>query len=355
MLTADDIFDIDNLHESFRLCRRGVAWKESTQRFASHELMHIYNIHTKREYKKGFVEFDTYERGKKRHISSIHISERVIQKSLCRNVLLPVLMPRFIYDTSASFQGRGMRFAEKRLRTHLTKYHRKNGDAGYCLRMDVKKCFDSIDHEILKRMLLPFFPDAEVYKWICLFIDEFPGDKGLGLGSEVSQILANFYLSPIDHFIKDNLRCKYYHRYMDDMYIIHSDKEFLKNALARTTARLDVLKLEFNTSKTFIKPLKKGVLFLQGHYFLEKSGHIYVRIRRKSVSRIKRRLRKLLRLGVPFKDIYASFQSWRGNVLKRFNEWKTVKRVEAFYSGLLQLHTRNNSRKRQKNSVFSKS
>jgi retron-type reverse transcriptase len=334
MPTVDDIFDADNLRESSRLSRRGVNWKESTQRFASRELIHIFNIHEKHEYKKGFVEFDICERGKKRHISSVHISERVIQKSLCRNILLPVLMPRFIYDTSASFIGRGMHFAIKRLRTHLTRYYRENGSCGYCLRMDVKKFFDSIDHDILKSMIKPLFPDEGVYRWICLFIDEFPGNKGLPLGSEVSQPLANFYLSPIDHFVKDESGCKYYHRYMDDMYIIHNDKEFLKTMLEKITKRLAALELEFNTGKTFITPLRRGILFLQGWFFLEITGHIFVRMRRKPVSRIKRRLRKLLKLGVPLKDIYASFQSWRGNVLNRFNEWKTVKRVGEFYSGL---------------------
>jgi retron-type reverse transcriptase len=342
MPTVEDIFDVDNLYKSFCRARCGVNWKESTQRFASRHLMHLYNIHTKREYKKGFVEFDTYERGKKRHISSVHISERIIQKSLCHNVLLPVLMPSFIYDTSASFKGRGTSFAEKRLRAHLSRYYRKNGKDGFCLRMDIKKFFDSIDHDILKRRVLSVFSDKEIYEWIFLFIDEFPGGKGLGLGSEVSQVLANFYLSPIDHFIKDKLGCKYYHRYMDDMYIIHHDREFLKSAIKKISEQLTFVSLEFNISKTFISPLRKGVLFLQGRYFIEDDGRISIRMRGKSIRRIKRRLKKLFGLGIPYKDIYSSFQAWKGNVLKRFNGWKAVKRVEAFYIGLLNDSTRIN-------------
>jgi retron-type reverse transcriptase len=331
----EDIFNADNLYESFCKARCGVNWKESTQRFSSRRLINIHNIHTKHEYRKGFVEFDTYERGKRRHISSVHISERIIQKSLCHNVLLPVLMPRFIYDISASFKGRGTRFAEKRLRTHLSRYYRDKGKDGFCLRMDIRKFFDSIDHDILKRGVSYVFTDPGIYKWICLFIDEFQGNKGLGLGSEVSQVLANFYLSPVDHFIKDRRGCKYYHRYMDDMYIIHHDREFLKSMMVEISEQLARINLEFSVEKTLISPLRKGVLFLQGRYFIENDGRINVRMRGKSIRRIKRRLNKLFKLGLPYKDIYASFQSWRGNVSRRFNEWKTIKRVEEFYEGLL--------------------
>jgi hypothetical protein len=335
-LTVDDMFNPDNLHESFKLARKGVNWKESTQRFNSHELIHILELSKNFKFTKGFVEFDIHERGKKRHISSVHISERVIQKSICRNVLLPVLLPKFVYDTSASFIKRGMHFSVKRLKMHMRRFWLKYGTDGYCLRVDIKKFFDSIDHQVLKKQIRPFYTN-EVLRWIFTFIDEFPGSKGLGLGSEVSQILANWNLNPIDHFIKDEEQNPYFGRYMDDMYIIHHDKEYLKELLRKIKKRLSDIKLEVNENKTYISILSKGIIFLQGIYRYENSGRIYVKMRKKSSKRMKRKLKKMVQCGVPAVDVYESWQSWKGSQLKRFDAWHAVGRVGAYYSKLLGL------------------
>lgn len=335
-LTVKDIFNPDNLHESFKLVRKGVNWKESTQRFNAHELINILEMSKNFKYTKGFVEFDVHERGKKRHISSVHISERVVQKSICKNILLPVLLPKFVYDTSASFVNRGMHFAVKRLKMHMRKFWLKHGTDGHCLRLDIKKFFDSIDHAVLKNQIRPLY-NNDVLKWIFTFIDEFPGDKGLGLGSEVSQILANWNLNPVDHFIKDEEGNSYFGRYMDDMYIIHHDKEYLKELLAKIKERLAVIKLEISENKTYITPLREGVFFLQGRYKYESGGRIYVKMRKRASKRIKRRLKKMVRSNVPAVDVYASWQSWKGSQLKRFNAWHAIRRVGAYYSKLLGL------------------
>ncbi|MBO4738813.1 MAG: hypothetical protein J5606_04545, partial [Bacteroidales bacterium] len=91
-----------------------------------------------KDIRRGFIEFDICERGKMRHIRSVHFSERVVQKSLCTNVLYPVLTNNLITDNGASQKGKGTHFATQRLIKYLHKYYRKYGNDGYVLSLDFK-------------------------------------------------------------------------------------------------------------------------------------------------------------------------------------------------------------------------
>jgi hypothetical protein len=154
---------------------------------------------------RGFMEFTLRERGKIRHIKAVHIAERVVQKCLCNQVLVPLLSNGLIYDNGASVKGKGVHFAIKRLITHLAKFYRQNGNsnAGYALLIDFSKFFDNIDHEILFKMLDRDIQDERVLDLTKQFISVFGGGKSLGLGSQVSQIAAIYFPSKLDHFVKD--------------------------------------------------------------------------------------------------------------------------------------------------------
>lgn len=138
------VLDLDNLKAAYRKSRRGVAWKESVQRY---DLFLMSNLaETKQKLargegiSKGFVEFDIHERGKMRHIRSVHISERVVQKCLCDNVLTPLMTRSLIYDNGASIKNKGIHFAMNRLRCHLSRFYRENGNNnGYALVIDFFK------------------------------------------------------------------------------------------------------------------------------------------------------------------------------------------------------------------------
>ncbi|MDR2516225.1 MAG: hypothetical protein LBC88_02455 [Spirochaetaceae bacterium] len=105
------IIDTDNLYSSFKRSRRGVAWKESVQRYEANALRNIAETRRKliagESVQSGFVEFDLRERGKTRHIKSVHISERIVQKCLCDYALVPILSRPLIYDNGASMKSKG--------------------------------------------------------------------------------------------------------------------------------------------------------------------------------------------------------------------------------------------------------
>jgi hypothetical protein len=338
------VADIDNLHESFRKSMRGVTWKESVQRYEANALRNIRETRRKllagESVQNGFVEFTLRERGKTRHIKSVHLSERVVQKCLCDKVLVPILSSSLIYDNGASVKGKGVHFAIKRCIAHLSKYYRQNGrsNSGYALLIDFSRFFDGIDHRVLFELLENKIKDGRVLDLTRKFIAVFGEGKSLGLGSQVSQICAIFYPDRLDHFIKESLGIKYYGRYMDDLYLIHRDRRRLEYCLGEIEKVCRGLAITVNPKKTRIVKLKDGLPFLKGKYSLLETGRILRRPCRDSALRMKRKLRKfkpLLEAGeMSFQDIRAAYQSWRGTFKKRFQVYYKIQKIDRLYNRL---------------------
>ncbi|MDR2952580.1 MAG: RNA-directed DNA polymerase, partial [Treponema sp.] len=269
----DRITGFDNLYKAYKRCLLGVGWKESTQRYEADAMRNL--IETRRKLlngesvHKGFVEFDLRERGKARHIRSIHISERVVQKCLCDEALVPILANSLIYDNGASVKNKGVHFALKRLICHMTKFYRQNkSNEGYALMADFKRFFDSVDHGVLFRLLDEKILNPRLRRLTKSFIKVFGNGVSLGLGSQVSQVSAIFLPNKLDHYIKEKLRIKFYGRYMDDLYLIHENKEYLKHCLKEIIAICNELKITVNLKKTAIVKLSHGLVFLKGRYSL---------------------------------------------------------------------------------------
>lgn len=202
----DEVFSFDHLYQSARKCRLNVNWKTSVQAFENDIGKNVFNLYEllhRRQYKQGdFYEFDTIERGKQRHIRSLHIKDRTVQKCLCDYSLVPVLSPTFIFDNGASLQGKGIDFALARMDKHLHDYYLQNGNEGYILQYDFSKYFESIPHKVLKDIIARYYTDEDLRALMFEMIDAF-GENGIGLGSQMSQVLALAAASSIDHYFKD--------------------------------------------------------------------------------------------------------------------------------------------------------
>jgi len=343
-----NVANADNLCKAFKKSKKGVSWKESVQRYEANLLTNVLETKEKllngEDIRKGFVEFDINERGKTRHIKSVHISERVVQKCFCDEVLLPILTRPLIYDNGASIKGKGVSFALNRLTCHLRRFYRANGfsNSGYALIIDFKSYFDNIAHRELALQISPYLHDKRCRSLLWSFIASF-GEKGLGLGSEISQICAVFYPNKIDHFIKEKLHIKYYGRYMDDSYLIHSDKAYLQNCLKEIKAICSQLKITLNEKKTKIVKLSNGLPFLKGRYVLTETGKILKFCTSNSIVRMKRKLKKFKRLldegKISAEDIRTSYQSWKGSYQKRFDDYYRIKRLDKFYDELFINHS----------------
>lgn len=336
------ITNIDNLKDAFTKSKRNVGWKESVQRFELYLLSNLceiaYKLNNGINVSKGFVEFLLFERGKIRHIKSVHISERVVQKCLCDKVLVPLISPSLIYDNGASMKNKGITFAMNRVRCHLSRFYRKNGNnKGYVLVIDFAKYFDNIRHNILFSMIEEKLTDEKIMQLYKSFVSVFGDNLSLGLGSQVSQISAIYYPNKIDHFIKEILRIKYYARYMDDSYLIHESKEYLEYCLEKIEVICATLGIKLNKKKTMIVPLSEGFWFLRGKYILLSTGKIICKAKRDSIIRMKRKLRSFKKMYDEGKmdksDIYASYQSFRAHLLM-FDSYYLVQNIDRYYKNL---------------------
>lgn len=341
--TADNfnaVFSYDNLYRSYRCCRRGVSWKASVQRYISTAPLSIYQTQNRLQngtYKSpGFYEFDLYERGKHRHIRSTVIGERVVQRCLCDNALVPALTPTFVYDNGASMKHKGYDFCMRRMTQHLHEHYRKHGQEGYILLFDFSKFFDNVSHEIVKGIFEKTFTDEKIKKLAGHFVDAF-GDIGLGLGSQISQVLALASANRLDHYVKEVLRIRGYGRYMDDGYLIHPSKEYLQKCREGIAEICQMLKITLNQKKTQLVKLSHGFIWLKARIFLTKTGKVIRKICKKSITRMRRkmkRLKKRLEEGtITFRDIWNGWQSWRGYAQK-FNAWHTIQNAGDLFNKL---------------------
>lgn len=141
------------------------------------------------------------------------------------NVLEPIWKSVFIRNTYSCIKGRGIEMC----RRDVEKALRNNPDETlYCLKLDIKKCYPSLKHDVLKGIIRKKIKD----KALLVILDEIiDSTDGVPIGNYLSQYFANLYFAYFDHWIKEECKVKYYFRYADDIVILHHDKTFLHNLL----------------------------------------------------------------------------------------------------------------------------
>ena len=355
----DELADMRELKGCTMASTKESRWKEATQRYIANMLLRNLDLRTallSGTYRESpTIRFTINERGHVRAINAPACVDRVIQKSVSRNVLIPAIRPHLIYDNYASLKDRGTHFARRRFMMMLRSYIRANGTDGYVLLGDVSKYFDSVDHEVLKQQIAPLLKDqpADVVALIHQMIDSSSeSDKGLNLGGEPPQILAVGYLGPIDTFVKVVKSVRYYGRYMDDFFIIGRSKDGLKNLLMEIGAKAAELRLSINSKKTHIVKLRHGFAWLQIKYTVEPTGHITKAMSHNKIVRERRRLKAFRRqfdFGMMTEaQIWEAYQSWRGSVVRDHNACEhSIRAMDATYASLFPPHQKQTKRSRR--------
>ena len=325
-------------------CARGVRWKSSVQMFEIDKLRWTCNLRRQvgqAKYRsKGSKKFKIMERGKLRPIQSVHISERTVQKSLCNNGIKPAVLPRVIPYNGASQKGKGTDFQLKGLREHLRWHYARYKDAGGILTMDFHDYFGSINHETAIDLINQYIDDDLVRYYTAYFINIFDGDRGLGLGSEISQITAIFYPTAVDKMVKEEMHIHGYGRYNDDSYAIHQDLDYLCEVAIRVEEKCASLGITMNPKKTIITPFANGqeFEFLKKRIHFTETGKIVMQISQKNV-RIRRQTIRMQREEydagrMPAECIWQSYQSWRGYAMK-YNDSHIVHEMDCYFAKVM--------------------
>jgi len=228
----DKICDMDNLRLAHKNARKDKSHYKAVQMVDSNPDYYLGQIREMLINKTYNVSPYTYrkimDKGKERELAKLpYFPDRIIQWAILLQIE-PIFRKVFTNFTCASLKKRGIHKASR-----LTdKYMEDRPGTAYCLKIDVNKFYPNINHEILKTMLRKKFKDNDLLELLDKIIDSMPGEKGVPIGSYLSQYLANFYLAYFDHWLKEIKRVKYIVRYMDDITIYNESKEFL-HALLR--------------------------------------------------------------------------------------------------------------------------
>ena len=183
-------------------------------------------------------------------------------------------------------------------------------------------------------------PDPWVREQIYTIVDSFDNvapDHGMGLGSQITQLVQLAVLDDLDHYIKEVLRIKGYVRYMDDFILIHEDRDHLKRCLSEITDQLHGIGLELNTKKTVIQPVRNGIHFLGFSFRLTESGKVLQTVLHKKVSKERRKLRKLVQRvkagEMTRQHVDECYKAWRAHVAKG-NCQSLLSRMDSYYVSL---------------------
>ena len=333
----DNAISYDNLRKALNRCCRNVRWKDSVVGYELHAPNHTHNL--RQDILNGTYKMSPYQKfiihePKTREIIATRIRDRQVQMALCENGLYQDITEHFIYDNCACQKGKGVDFALKRMRKHMADFYRKNGEDGYVLKMDIKQFFPSTRHDVAKEAMSKRVSDPKALEYVYMVIDSFDGDCGIGLGSQISQLVELAVLDDIDHFVKEKLRVKQYIRYMDDLILIHSDKEYLKYCWSMIEKELTKIHLTLN-SKTSIQPLKQGFTFLRWRFRYSETGKVLMRLDKKKLGKERRRIRKLIirELEGRSKEDTAlrSLESWIANANRGNTTYYQIMRMKKYY------------------------
>ena len=318
MTDFEKVIDFGNMYRAFRKSKCGKGYKRSSARFDLAALdgvnALIRQLKDKTYRISDYTEFKVYE-PKERLIQTTSFKEKVIQHSLCDNVLMPRLQEVFVKDNCAGQMGKGTLFGLDRLADQMRAFYERYGRSGYILKCDITKFFYNIRHEELKDIVRYWFDDPDVC-WLCeLFIDSTEG-PGIPLGNQINQGFALLYLDGMDKLIQYELGIEYYGRYMDDFYLIHPNKKYLRHCLEVLTAYLQTLGLSLN-GKTQIFPLKNGISFLGFHTYIDKNGKPVRKLKNQNKRNARKKFVRMARLvangGVPEKRFWDSYNAWKNH------------------------------------------
>lgn len=257
----DSIYDLDNIKQCFEEVCRNTKNRSKVNNFREYKAVYINRIHNtlkNRQYVVGKPTIFTIYEPKERRIVSQSMTDKTINHLVSRHIIFPVIEPLLIDTNIACRKNMGTKKGIEIVREFDRKMKVKYGKY-YVLKCDISKYFGSIDKEVLKQKLVRKIKDKDALKILYDIIDA--EEAGLSLGAMSSQLFAIFYLNDMDHYIKEELKIKYYIRYQDDFLLFHESKKYLRYCLKQIEEFLKKEKLVLNR-KTRIYNSNNNYIFL---------------------------------------------------------------------------------------------
>ena len=267
----DAICSMDNLKLAHQNAKKGKGWYKEVKMIEENPEKYLKELQdtliNKTYHTSEYETFYKKDGNKNRLIYKLpYFPDRICQWAVLQ-VIEPILLSNFTADTYSAIPGKGIHSCLHKLQKAM-----RNDVKGsqYCLKIDAKQYYPSINHNILKAKYRRLFKDENLLWLLDEIIDSTPGESGIPIGNYLSQYSGNYYLSAFDHWIKEIKGVKHYFRYMDDIVILHESKEYLHNLRKEIDEYFRVnLKLTIKENWQVFPTFKRGVDYVGYRSFLE--------------------------------------------------------------------------------------
>lgn len=310
----EKVISLDNLQKADELARKGKTKSYGVKVHDKNRNENILQLHKILENKtfktSDYHIFKIYEPKEREVYRLPYFPDRIVHHAIM-NVIEPIWMSVFTDDTYSCIKGKGVHAAVKKLKKDMNDVK----GTKYCLKLDIKKFYPNINHDILKSIIRKKIKDKDLLLLLDGIIDSAPG---VPIGNYLSQYFANLYLAYFDHYIKEELKVRYYYRYADDIVILSNNKTHLHFLL--NTIRIyfnERLKIEIKRNHQIFPVEARGIDFLGYRFY-----HTHILLR-KSIK--KRFARAVSRKHGNIRQIHAAYWGWA----KHCNSINLLKKLTA--------------------------
>ncbi len=334
MNSIDKLFNktisIEHLFNSWFLFRKGKRKRRDVIQYERFLERNIFNLEKRllaqkykhREYNSFFLQDP-----KVRHIRKAHVEDRLVHQAVY-TTLNEIYEPKFIYHMYSSRVGKGTHRAVKNLRKMLRKVSKNNTLNSWALKCDVKRFYDTVDHQILFKIISRDIKDKKFLNLIQQVINSFSitEGKGMPIGNLTSQIFTSIYLNELDRFIKHKLKIKFYMRFADDLIILSRNKYDLEKLVLKLELFLkENLLLKLHPNKISIKPISQGFDFL-GYVTFSHYRVLRTVTKRRMLKKLSKRLDEYLSGEIAEYSMNQALQSYLG-ILSHANTKKLENQI----------------------------
>lgn len=259
----DAICDSENIYQAHCLASRGKSWYTEVKMVNGNLPYYLNQIERSlREHTFHTSQYeieDRYDGIKLRTIYKLpYYPDRIVQWAIL-HVIGSILESKMISTTYSSIKNRG----PYQCMQHVYHDLKKDRDGTfYCMKLDIRKFYPSIDHEYLKGLYAMTFKDPNLLWLLFDIIDSTPNDSGIPIGNYLSQYSGNYFLTPFDHWVKENTDIKYYYRYMDDMVLLHQSKNYLHDVLNNINDKMAEMHLSLKPNYQIFPVNSRGIDFV---------------------------------------------------------------------------------------------
>lgn len=321
----DKIVSLDNLYEADKRARRQKSHRPEVMLFDKNKDKLLLDLQRKLingEYETSeYYVFKIYEPKEREIFKLPYYPDRIVHHAIM-NIMEPIWVSAFVKGTYSCIRKRGIHKALKDVKFAL----KDEMNTQYCLKLDIRKFYPSIDHDILKTIIRKKIKDKRLLSLLDEIIES---AQGVPIGNYLSQFFANLYLTYLDHWIKEQKKVRYYFRYADDIVILGGDKQQLRDLFYNIQDYLNnKLKLNFKDNWQIFKVDSRGIDFVGYRVF-----HTHTLLRKRIKKRFCKKINKLNKKQNLDKDTYkqkiCSYIGWikycnGRNLLNKMSKYKEL-------------------------------